>query len=91
MAVHTDVIHQSGGLTVSAEKGSCPIFPFARKSAFDPPTENSNYRSNEPVAKVKLFDDTEAWLVTRHEDVRSALESDKLSAVSIPTQAPREK
>ena len=66
----------------AAHPTAYPAFPFSRPERFEPPAENAGLRLNEPISKVKLFDDTECWVVARHSDVREVLASDKFSAVS---------
>jgi cytochrome P450 len=48
-------------------------YPFQRRRPFEMPEEYAWLRANSPVARVKLASGDVAWLVTRHEDVRSAL------------------
>ncbi|KAI0467374.1 cytochrome P450 [Xylaria cf. heliscus] len=58
----------------------CPEFPFARERAASPPSLFLKLRRLCPVSEVKLPSGDHAWLLTTHEDVRSALSSGKLSA-----------
>ncbi|KAL8940052.1 MAG: hypothetical protein Q9216_003026 [Gyalolechia sp. 2 TL-2023] len=83
----TPVIPECGKVNgpTTVQAATKPDFPFARQRGLEPPEENARFRCNESVSKVKLFDGTEAWIITKHEDVRSALESNKLSAVSWPS------
>ncbi|RWA06846.1 hypothetical protein EKO27_g8259, partial [Xylaria grammica] len=55
-------------------------FPFTREKADDPPPLYAKLRQECPVSKVKLPSGNSAWLLTRHEDIRAALSSAKLSA-----------
>ncbi|KAI1348079.1 cytochrome P450 [Xylaria sp. FL0043] len=59
---------------------ACQEFPFAREKANDPPPVYAKLRREDPVSKVKLPNGHFAWLLTRHEDIREALSSGKLSA-----------
>ncbi|KAK0610054.1 cytochrome P450 [Bombardia bombarda] len=45
-----------------------PHFPLKRPAGIEPPREFASLRLTDPVAKVKLFDDTPAWLATKHHD-----------------------
>jgi cytochrome P450 len=58
-------------LAVPAERGACP---------FDPPPAYDRAREHDPVAPVKLFDGTTAWMLTRHQDVRAVLQDRRFSA-----------
>ncbi|KAI0544284.1 cytochrome P450 [Xylaria curta] len=58
----------------------CQEFPFARESAASPPSQYLKLRQTCPVSKVKLPSGNHAWLLTTHEDIRTALSSDKVSA-----------
>jgi len=56
-------------------------FPFARPHGCEPPEENAQLRHKCPVSKVQLFDGKECWVVMKHTDICSALDSTHLSAV----------
>ncbi|GLI66089.1 hypothetical protein VaNZ11_009811 [Volvox africanus] len=56
-------------------------FPFSRPSGGDPPTEYAELRKTCPIAKVKLWDGSKVWLVTKHKDVCDALTNDSFSKV----------
>jgi nitric oxide reductase len=57
-----------------------PQFPFPREHGCDPPSLNAQLRHKAPISKVRLYDGTPAWIVTKHRQCCEALESDKLSA-----------
>ncbi|GAB2995989.1 cytochrome P450 [Amycolatopsis acidiphila] len=60
-----------------------PSFPMTRgRCPFDPPPELGRIRADEPVARVRLWDGSEPWLVTRYEDVRAVLTDPRISADS---------
>lgn len=48
-------------------------FPPRRsgKCPFDPPPELTEIQRGEGIAKVKIWDGSEPWLITRHEDVKA--------------------
>lgn len=55
-----------------------PSFPMKR-CPFAPPDQYAQLREHSPVAKVKLPDGKEAWLVTRYDDVRAVLGDNRFS------------
>lgn len=59
---------------------SLSTFPFFREDTFQPSCLLRQLQETEPISKVKLFDGSEAWLLTKHKDICTALASDQLSA-----------
>ncbi|WP_033294092.1 cytochrome P450 [Amycolatopsis jejuensis] len=55
-------------------------FPMARTCPFAPPPAYEEIREQEPVTRVRLPDDGYAWVVSRHEDVRTVLNDRRFSA-----------
>lgn len=55
-------------------------YPFTRTSPVEPPPELAEVRRAEPVAKVRLWDGSTAWLATRYEDVRHTLLDPRISS-----------
>jgi cytochrome P450 len=47
---------------------------------FDPAPDFTELRRNEPVTRVRLWDGSSAWLVTRYEDVREVLADPRFSS-----------
>ncbi|GLC43162.1 hypothetical protein PLESTB_000856500 [Pleodorina starrii] len=56
-------------------------FPFSRPEGVEPPAEYSELRKSCPFARVKLWDESKVWLVSRYKDVCEALTNDDLSKV----------
>jgi cytochrome P450 len=70
-----------------AAAAGCPVhqavpFPMPRSCPFDPPPALREMRHEQPIAKVKLWNGQEAWLVTRYDDVRTLLSDPRVSADS---------
>ncbi|MBF6546060.1 cytochrome P450 [Nocardia brasiliensis] len=68
-------------------------YPMARgRCPFDPPPELGRRQREEPVSKVRIWDDSEPWLVTRYADIRALLADPRVSADSArdgyPAQSP---
>lgn len=57
-------------------------FPMPRECPFDPPGALREMRQDEPVAKVRLWNGQDVWLITRFDDVRSILTDPRVSADS---------
>jgi hypothetical protein len=43
------------------------------KCPFDPPPDLARLRDDEPMARIRLYDDKVAWLATRYPDIKSLL------------------
>lgn len=68
-------------LRIMTTTSGAPRFPFARPCAAEPPAEFAKLRKTCPVSRVKLWDDSQPWLVVKHEDVCNVLTDIRLSKV----------
>jgi cytochrome P450 len=55
-------------------------YPMTRTCPFDPPPEYARLRQDDPFARVRLWDGTTPWLLTRYEDMRVVLGHPMFSA-----------
>ncbi|MET9001805.1 cytochrome P450 [Amycolatopsis sp. NPDC004169] len=55
-------------------------FPMTRTCPFAPPPAYTEIREEDPVTRVGLPDGRRAWVVSRHEDVRTVLNDRRFSA-----------
>src|SRR4051794_15815439 len=57
-----------------------PAFPMQRRCPFDPPPQLGRLRAEDPVSRVRLWDGSTPWLITRYEDQRAVLADPRFSA-----------
>lgn len=57
-----------------------PSYPMERACPLDPPPEMAELRDHEALRRVRLWDGSTPWLVTRYEDVRAVLTDPRFSA-----------
>ncbi|WP_328663527.1 cytochrome P450 [Streptomyces sp. NBC_00328] len=77
----TDVAQAETGPTSAGEGSSALPFPFTRKCPLSTPHEYAELRTHSPATKVRLqLSGKEAWLLTRHEDVKKVLGDPAMSS-----------
>ena len=61
--------------------GEVPAFPMQRAAGcpFDPPPGYRKLQAEAPITRVRLWDDSTAWLITRYEDQRNLLADPRVS------------
>ncbi|WP_051941275.1 cytochrome P450 [Phaeacidiphilus oryzae] len=66
----------------STPSAPIPDYPFARATGcpFDPPPELSALQREAPASRVRLWDGSTPWLITRHADQRALLGDPRVSA-----------
>jgi cytochrome P450 len=64
-------------------------YPIRRTGPFEPPPEYARLRASDPVARVRLWNGDEAWLVTRYQDVKAVLADTRFSADATRAGFPR--
>ncbi|UNS99095.1 cytochrome P450 [Streptomyces tubbatahanensis] len=69
----------TGSCPYSGEGRSAPAYPFRTAVGLEPDEEFTELRADEPVFRVTLPFGGEAWLVTRHADVRTVLADPRFS------------
>jgi cytochrome P450 len=64
------------------ETVEAPTYPMTRGCPFDPPPEVTKLQQDKPISRVRLWDGSSPWLVTRYDDVREVLIDPRFSADS---------
>ncbi|MCS7476674.1 cytochrome P450 [Umezawaea endophytica] len=81
-------------MTTTPDTSEVPHYPMARAQGcpFDPPPELRKLQEEGPLTRVRLWDGTTPWLVTRYADQRAVLGDKRVSAdmthPTYPRQAP---
>src|SRR5690242_20409392 len=67
--------------TASGAAAEIPEFvpPRAAACPFAPPPVLAEIREEEPISKVRIWDGSTPWLITRHEDLRAVLGDPRVS------------
>ncbi|WP_425826704.1 cytochrome P450 [Streptomyces fractus] len=64
----------------STPAGDAPFFPAERSCPFSAPPKYTEFREAGGLHKVTIWDGSQHWLATRHEDIRAVLSSPAFSA-----------
>jgi hypothetical protein len=67
--------------------------PFLSKPSgcpFDPPAEFMRLQTEQPAARIRLWNGRDAWLFTRYEDVRAVLSDPRFSSEAMRPDFPNE-
>jgi len=75
-------MNPSSAATTDTLATELPQYPMTRASGcpFDPPPALRELADREPISRVRLWDGSEPWLVTRHADQRALLADPRISA-----------
>src|SRR6201998_3818903 len=67
-----------------------PQFPMPRapRCPFDPPPALRALQQDAPITKVRIWDGSTAWLVTRYDDLRALLADPRITADNSPPNSP---
>jgi cytochrome P450 len=59
-----------------------PAYPMQRQETcpFDPPPDLARLREDQPIARVRIWDGSTPWLITRYDDQRAVLADPRFSA-----------
>jgi cytochrome P450 len=77
--------------TIDAALGDAPSFPMAKAAGcpFDPPKRLREMQTEGPIGKVRLWNGTTPWLVTRYAEQRQLLGDRRISSDSTHPAFPR--
>ncbi|MFE7529821.1 cytochrome P450 [Kitasatospora sp. NPDC057542] len=84
-----NTISASGTDVPSAEVADYPM-PRAAGCPFDPPPALRTLQAEAPISRVRLWDGSAPWLVTRYEDVRALLADPRISSESTHPHYPHQ-
>src|SRR3984885_8236613 len=54
-------------------------YPMSRTKPFNPPDDYAELREHQPFARVRLWDGTYPYLLTKYDDIRAVLSNPKFS------------
>jgi cytochrome P450 len=77
--------------TIDAAPGHAPSYPMAKAQGcpFDPPPQLREMQTEGPISKVRLWNGTTPWLVTRYAEQRQLLGDPRISSDSTHPAFPR--
>jgi cytochrome P450 len=63
-----------------ATASSPPDYPMVRACPFDPPPDLARLQREAPVSRVRIWDGSTPWLISRYDDVRAVLGDPRVSS-----------
>ncbi|WP_424186370.1 cytochrome P450 [Actinokineospora sp. G85] len=79
-------------MTADTSTETIPEYPMSRAPGcpFDPPPRLAELREHDPITRVRLWDGSTPWLVTRHADQKALLRDPRVSADMTHDDYPRQ-
>src|SRR3954467_11252534 len=87
MRRHTVTNTDRSAATTAGAPAVVPDFPMARAAGcpFDPPPDLRTLQAQTPIARVRLWDGSTPWVVTRYAEQRALLTDPRISAdITLP-------
>ena len=59
---------------------AAPAYPMARQCPYSPPPELRTLQEQDPITRVRIWDGSTPWLITRYADIRTVLADPRFSS-----------